>query len=227
MTLNGDTMYEIDEVTQILDKLPTDLIQKGYRTFDINGEATHVSYKSCFIAMMYGDAGALDTASKEQEISACRIAADTFPTVSFLEFCTLSTVHYYYPELVRSAAQSVLTRRARPMKDLKLDPSVVKAAKSILQRLPVQVVRDGYRTFEINGTEKYVGYESCFVAMMYGDENTLVDDCGGDGNLNGHAAFAAQKFTDYVTVEDIRTRSGLHYGAPYSVKAAADEILGY
>lgn len=92
----------------------------------------------------------------------------------------------------------------------------IKNLRDILNKMDVDVIRNGMKTFTINGTNQYVHFGSCFVAMMYGKEDEFSED-------NFPFGLLAKRVC--LTTCDLEILSHLHYNHPVKFKQICEEFL--
>lgn len=92
MRENTLSPFKIQKLKTILRKMQLEDIQKGMRTFEINGMQKGVTFHSCFIAMMYGEKYEYNNDTEAHS----KLSFRTGLTQGELAF--LSTTHYEHPQ---------------------------------------------------------------------------------------------------------------------------------
>lgn len=80
-------------------------------------------------------------------------------------------------------------------------------------------LRDGMRTFAINGDQRGVVFDSCFVAMLYGEKDELSIDTNGS---YVYSTVAGATGLDENTLEILST---LHFVRPTALRVACEARL--
>lgn len=95
-------------------------------------------------------------------------------------------------------------------------------ARETLAKLTTAQVRNGMRTFEINGKKSGVLFKSCFIAMLYGEVNELHDDYISNGEKD-EVTLVVEKFG--LSDDESRNLSWLHYIFPEQLLELCNERL--
>lgn len=111
LTLVSPREEVVATIEPLLRRLSPDLLARGLRTFDINGERVSVGYDDCFVAMCYGEPYELALEWHNNSVSIFDLelkVSERYPSLRAEEWVVLSDAHYFHPTVMHAVASSIL-----------------------------------------------------------------------------------------------------------------------
>jgi hypothetical protein len=101
--------------------------------------------------------------------------------------------------------------------------AVVRTINPILAKLTKEQIEKGMRTFEINGMAEGVFFDSCFVAMLYGEPSELLRQWRNHHWAGSPSHIATERLP--LTRDEVGELSIAHFEHPHIVFTVASEYL--